>query len=365
MFQRNCRRLVALINDFLDFSRIEAGAVRLERAPFRIRETVNDAVATFREAAARKGIALGVEIDPAAHGWALGDPLRIQQVLVNLLSNALKFTDSRSRGCERKSASERGRGRRQFRFEVRDTGPGIGLEDQDKIFARFVQLPNQSNGQRGAGLGLTICRDLVELMGGEIGVVSREGSGSAFHFSLPLEAVEPVPAEPDAAPDRAPDAAMTGTSRLPASEPIRILLAEDTEDNRLLLEHYLDDQPVEASHRPEWPGGPGRHPTGRTIRSDPDGHRHARDGRLCGDEADPGLAAAVRTAATRYSDTHHRFVGGRHARSGARTAWRPDAWRTSPNRSTGRRCSKTIRHFAPAKASQGAPTERTMPSRSK
>src|ERR1019366_6526283 len=98
------------------------------------------------------------------------------------------------------------------------------------------QLPNQSKGQRGTGLGLTICRDLVELMGGQIGVVSREGSGSTFHFSLPLEAVEPVLS--------GPDTAETGLTQVPSGEPIRILVAEDTEDNRLLLEHYLRDEPV-------------------------------------------------------------------------------------------------------------------------
>ncbi len=235
MFQRNCRRLVALINDFLDFSRIEAGALRVERAPFRIRETVDDAVATFRDTAARKGIALGVEIDPAAPAWALGDPLRIQQVMVNLLSNALKFiiagrVDVKVRVLSAASAGDR------LGFEVCDTGPGIRLEDQDKIFARFVQLSNQSNGQRGTGLGLTICRDLVELMGGEIGVVSREGSGSTFHFSLPLEEVEPAPGDTVAAEPR--------PAELTSGDPIRILVAEDTEDNRLLLEHYLRNEPV-------------------------------------------------------------------------------------------------------------------------
>ncbi len=256
MFQRNCRRLVALINDFLDFSRIEAGAVRVEKAPFQIRETVDDALATFREPAARKGITLGMEIDPATPEWALGDPLRIQQVLVNLLSNALKFTAAGNVDVNVKvwsvvSAAD------QVRFEVTDTGPGIRVEDQDKIFARFVQLPNQTNGQRGTGLGLTICRDLVELMGGEIGVSSREGSGSAFHFSLPLEEVDPVVAvDPVEALDPMladtafaveavdSDTPEPGTAQHPRRETIRILLAEDTEDNRLLLEHYLRDEPV-------------------------------------------------------------------------------------------------------------------------
>jgi signal transduction histidine kinase/DNA-binding response OmpR family regulator len=235
MFQRNCRRLVSLINDFLDFARIEAGAVRVERGPFRVREVVLDAVATFREPAARKDITLGMEIDPAAPEWALGDPLRLQQVLVNLLSNALKFTPAGRVDVNVKVLMETSTGN-QLRFEVSDSGAGIRLEDQDKIFARFVQLPNPTSGQRGTGLGLTICRDLVELMGGEIGVVSREGNGSTFYFNLPLESVEPGPASSDTVE--------TGLAQLSPSAPIRILLAEDTEDNRLLLEHFLRDEPV-------------------------------------------------------------------------------------------------------------------------
>jgi signal transduction histidine kinase/CheY-like chemotaxis protein/HPt (histidine-containing phosphotransfer) domain-containing protein len=235
MFQRNCRSLVALMNDFLDLSRIEAGALRVERVPFRIPETVDDVVATFREYTVRKGIALGVDVDPAAPAWALGDPLRIQQVLVNLLSNALKFT-SQGRVDVKVKVLRALNARDQLRYEISDTGPGIRLEDQKKIFAQFVQLPNPGSVQLGAGLGLTICRDLVELMGGEIGVVSREGGGSTFHFSLPLEAADPAPADAETV-EHAP-------AQLPSGEPIRIMVAEDTEDNRLLLEHYLRDQPV-------------------------------------------------------------------------------------------------------------------------
>ncbi|HEX5226890.1 MAG TPA: ATP-binding protein, partial [Bryobacteraceae bacterium] len=233
MFQRNCRRLVALINDFLDFSRIEAGAVRIEKIPFHIRDTVHDAIATFREPAARKGIELGLDVDPATPVSVLGDPLRIQQILVNLLSNAVKFTSS---GSVDVSVRVIGGSEERLRFEVMDSGPGIRPEDQDKIFARFVQLPSPSNGQRGAGLGLTICRDLVELMGGDIGVESRSTRGSTFYFELPLQPVE-------AAADRTEAAEGTSTA-LASGAPIRILLAEDTEDNRRLIEHYLRDQPV-------------------------------------------------------------------------------------------------------------------------
>ncbi len=242
MFQRNCRRLVALINDFLDFSRIEAGALRIERSPYRVREAVLDAVGTFREPAARKGVALGVEIEPATPECALGDGWRIQQILVNLLSNALKFTGS-GRVDVRVRVLTQAAGGDRLRFEIADTGPGIRLEDQDKIFARFVQLPHPSNGQRGAGLGLTICRDLVELMGGEIGVASREGTGSTFYFNLPLEALDSSVADDPPLTDA--ESADALPSQLSVAQPLKILLAEDNEDNRLLIAHYLRDQPVE------------------------------------------------------------------------------------------------------------------------
>ena len=245
MFQRNCRRLVALINDFLDFSRIEAGAIHLEEAPFRIRETVDDAVATFADAAARKGILLGVDIDPQAPDWQMGDCLRIQQVLVNLLSNALKFTmegrvDVRVKVLEN-SDSAPGLSTQRLSYEVSDTGPGIAPENRDRIFMQFVQLPHQTTGPRGTGLGLTICRDLVELMGGEIGVSSQVGGGSNFHFSLPLVAAAPT----DLAPPEADSSAQAAGKLLASSQPIRILIAEDTEDNRLLIEHYLRSELVE------------------------------------------------------------------------------------------------------------------------
>jgi signal transduction histidine kinase/DNA-binding response OmpR family regulator len=245
MFQRNCSRLLALINDFLDFSRIEAGAVHMEKAPFRIREIVDDTAATFRDAAARKGILLGVDIDPQAPEWQIGDSLRIQQVLVNLLSNALKFTAAGRVDVRVKvlkgAGSGAGSNAQRLRCEVLDTGPGIALENQDKIFMKFVQLPHQTAGPRGTGLGLAICRDLVELMGGEIGVSSPADGGSMFHFNLPLEA---APLGDLAAREANSDASAMG--QLPAwSDAVRILVAEDTEDNRLLLEHYLRSELVD------------------------------------------------------------------------------------------------------------------------
>ena len=293
MFQRNCRRLLALINDFLDFSRIEAGAIRIEKAPFQIREVVDDAAATFRDSAARKGILLRVDIDPQAPEWQIGDSLRIQQVLVNLLSNALKFTASGRIDVRVKVLEAANSGRpaiaQRLRCEVVDTGPGIAAEHLDKIFVKFVQLPNQTAGHRGAGLGLAICHELVELMGGEMGVFSQVGGGSNFHFNLPLEAAILGSAVRSRSGCRCagrrhasrnkrsyPNTDRRGHRRQPAVD--RALSAFRTGGTPLRL------------HRP---GGLGRSVPGRKIRSDSHGHRYAGAGWHCGHQGHTGLGSVA------------------------------------------------------------------------
>ena len=237
MFQRNCSRLVKLINDFLDFSKIEAGALRMEKIPFRIRGTVEDAVATFRESANRKHIGLKFEIASDVPAWELGDPLRVQQVLVNLLSNAMKFTDQGHVAVSVSTvATPIGP---VLRYEIADTGPGIGPEDQQRVFTAFTQLSKQSpTAATGSGLGLTICKELVELMGGKIGVESQPGQGSRFYFTLPLEA-----AEPESSIERVPIPAVPEAVQ---NDAVRLLVA-DTEDNRLLVTHYLRKEPIEVT----------------------------------------------------------------------------------------------------------------------
>jgi PAS domain S-box-containing protein len=234
MFQRNCRRLVALINDFLDFSRIEAGGMRLEKSPYKVRQALYDAVHTFADTAARQQVDLSLDIAENVPDWQLGDPLRIQQVLMNLLSNALKFSSGGRVVVRARVTASDGGGK--LRVEVSDTGPGIRPEDQEKIFAPFTQLPNRDLASLpGSGLGLTICRELVELMGGEIGVTSAIGGGSTFYFLVPLAAAQPG----------APKYAATLTPRFsPASHSLRVLVAEDGEDNRRLLQYFLRGEPV-------------------------------------------------------------------------------------------------------------------------
>jgi len=238
MFQRNCQHLVGLINDFLDFSKIEAGALKVEKIAYRLRETVDDTAATFRDSASKKGVELGVYLDPGLPEWCLGDPLRVQQVLVNLLSNALKFTERGRVDTRVLKLADPAGGR--LLFEVSDSGPGISSADQARIFAAFTQLPQQaSTAIRGTGLGLAICRELVELMGGEIGVASVEGHGSKFYFSLPLEAAPAAAASPENSP-----AAEDGESGA-RNRSLRLLVAEDGADNRLLLDHYLRSEPIQ------------------------------------------------------------------------------------------------------------------------
>jgi PAS domain S-box-containing protein len=234
MFQRNCRRLVALINDFLDFGRIEAGALKVDKAPYKVRQAVYDAVHTFAETAARQKVDLRLEIAENVPDWQLGDPLRLQQVLLNIVSNALKFTSLGRVDVRGLVTASEGGG--QLRFEVSDTGPGIRSEDQEKIFSPFTQLANQDLAALpGSGLGLTICRELVQLMGGQIGVNGAVGSGSTFYFTLPLVAAGPGASKPAAA--RAP-------SLSPISVSVRLLVAEDGEDNRSLLQYFLRGEPV-------------------------------------------------------------------------------------------------------------------------
>jgi PAS domain S-box-containing protein len=235
LFQRNCRRLVSLINDFLDFSKIEAGMVKVDKVPFRVRETAEEAVATFRDTAFRKGVQIYASVAPGVPEWVLGDPARVQQVLVNLLSNALKFTEAGHVGLDVRAEDGK------LRFEVSDTGSGVRLEDQERIFAAFTQLPNQTTGGApGSGLGLTICKELLDLMGGKIGVTSEPGRGSRFHFELPLQAVENMPA------------GYLRAVEAPAVEwpkdrgPVRLLIADDAADNRMLLAAFLRDVPVQV-----------------------------------------------------------------------------------------------------------------------
>jgi PAS domain S-box-containing protein len=186
------RSLLGIINDILDFSKIESGRLEIEHAPFRLNDVL-DNVATLMSAVEYKD-EVELSMGPAPEGleFLRGDALRVEQILVNLISNALKFTErgSVTLTITRLPAKDK---RDYMRFSVLDTGKGIAADKQMEIFTPFAQEDTSTTRCfGGTGLGLSICRCLVKLMGGEIGVISELGKGSEFWFVLPVEMVEPL-----------------------------------------------------------------------------------------------------------------------------------------------------------------------------
>jgi signal transduction histidine kinase len=183
MVQGSSRHLLALINDVLDISKIEAGQLTVAHQPYDLRESVHQVIRTMTPTAEQHGLSLDVEIAPEV-GTMLGDRRRVEQVVMNLVSNALKFTEQG--GVTLRCGVEDG----HVVVSVRDTGIGISPEDQSRLFRPFEQIDSGlSRKHEGTGLGLSISRRLIELMDGTISVESEPGVGSCFTFTLPLTAV--------------------------------------------------------------------------------------------------------------------------------------------------------------------------------
>lgn len=182
ILEESGRALLALLNDILDIARLEHGGVRLRAEVFDLAGLVEASCAAFSGAAAAKGLTLVTDIDGELRGRWTGDPVRLRQVLGNLVANGVKFTDEGS-----VTVRVRRGGKTGLRFEVEDTGLGIAPEHLDDLFKTFSQVDtSMTRVHDGAGLGLAICRELVELMGGTVGVRSTPGEGSSFHFTVPL-----------------------------------------------------------------------------------------------------------------------------------------------------------------------------------
>ncbi|HEY3949108.1 ATP-binding protein [Phenylobacterium sp.] len=210
--------LLSLLNDVLDLSKIEAGRMELATAPFDLAAAVRGTTQAFAEAATRKKVRFKLEIDPQVRGFWLGDAGKVRQVVGNLVSNAVKFT-SAGEVLVTVARTEAG-----MRIAVSDTGVGIPAAEVERLFQRFSQVdPTATRRFGGSGLGLAISRELVQLMGGTIGVESVEGQGSTFAAELPLQRVEtPGMIEPVAA----------GSAKLGA---LKVLAAEDNRVNQALL----------------------------------------------------------------------------------------------------------------------------------
>lgn len=219
--------LLMLLNDVLDLSKIEAGKVELSETAFRIEDKVERVSAMFRDLAAEKGLALKVSVAPDAAGWWMGDALRIRQVLTNLISNAVKFTEA-GRVNVAVETTDRG-----LRFQVSDTGIGFDPETASQLFHKFAQADASTTRRYGGtGLGLSICHGLVGLMGGTISAASRPAEGACFTVELPLRR-----ASASDAAEKMSEQATTATS---AEQPLRILAAEDNATNRTVLRALIE-----------------------------------------------------------------------------------------------------------------------------
>lgn len=223
--------LLTVINDILDFSKIESGKVNFEDSEFNPRETVEDTAELLAERAYVKGIEFAVWLDHKLPQRVRGDASRLRQVVTNLLGNAIKFTPKGGEVYLRAELQKKSRSEVTLKFTVQDTGIGIALESQQKIFEAFEQADGSTTRKYGGtGLGLAISRELVKRMGGQIGVQSEEGRGSTFWFTVVL----PVSTELAETPFHAQDHGIE-----PGGALSRLLLVEDHPRTRETLLHEL------------------------------------------------------------------------------------------------------------------------------
>jgi len=224
------RLLLALINDILDVSRIEAGQMQLTSAPFNVRPAVEGVVALMRERAIAKGLALRLDVAPHDDAPIEGDVIRIQQILFNLVGNAVKFTDQGVVQVD--VALEPGAGRAvTLRLAVSDTGIGIPESAMPTLFDRFTQADSTAMRRHGgSGLGLAITREIVQMMGGSIATTSTPGLGSRFTVTIPTRLVDRDAPAPAVAPP--------GDAE-PARPALRLLVAEDNDVNQILINALL------------------------------------------------------------------------------------------------------------------------------
>ena len=224
--------LLAILNDVLDLSKIEAGKLELEQAEFDIDETVSSALAAFAATAQAKGLAFTLKVRPSARGVYRGDSVRVRQILYNLVSNALKFTE---RGGVAVSVALRKGG---LRLTVTDSGIGVATDKLASLFQKFEQADASTTRRYGGtGLGLAICRDLAQLMGGTISAKSAPGEGATFTVDLPIERLGDAPEKPVRQAVE-PTAQAEGVA-------LRVLAAEDNAMNQLVLQTLLGQVGVE------------------------------------------------------------------------------------------------------------------------
>jgi two-component system sensor histidine kinase/response regulator len=222
---READHLLTLVNDVLDFSKIEAGRMAVETIPFNLAYLMDNLTGSFAYQAEQKGLEFMSYIAPDTPIHIVGDPGRLRQVLVNLVGNALKFTHKGSVDVKVQRREDLGK-QAMIHFAIEDTGIGIPREKQEKIFESFTQADGSTTREYGgSGLGTTISKKLVELMGGRIGVASDEGKGSTFWFEIPFSVES----------DRAGMKSADGIDL----HGLRVMIVDDEPKNRWLLQEYL------------------------------------------------------------------------------------------------------------------------------
>jgi signal transduction histidine kinase/ActR/RegA family two-component response regulator len=229
VLQDNASHLHSLVNNILDYARMEAGKVVLEKAPFAIREVVSGVAATTTALVANRPISIHWDVDPEVSSVFFGDATRIRQILLNIVGNATKFTKDGSifiRVMEVSKSPENP----TIRFEVQDTGIGIDPALHEKIFDFYERAGFQQLGtEESSGLGLAISRAIVRMMQGSIGVKSEIGKGSTFWFEIPLQIAQPISVS----------SSTDEPIEMQVRKNLKILIAEDTDASRLLLEIML------------------------------------------------------------------------------------------------------------------------------
>ncbi|HEY5085987.1 MAG TPA: PAS domain S-box protein [Gemmatimonadaceae bacterium] len=233
IFRRAGDNLLHLVNDILDLSKVEASQLELERTRFSLHDLLGKVTEMVAARASEKGLALICEIAPGVPGDLVGDPTRLRQVLLNLLGNAIKFTESGEVALRVTPDADSAPG--VLRLTISDTGIGIPGEKLSAVFERFTQADSSTTRRYGgSGLGLTISKRLVELMGGRISVESGVGTGSVFSFTVPLQVWAGAIRR---------EAVSVGTGPEPHLPALHVLLVEDSTDNRTITIAYLKDTP--------------------------------------------------------------------------------------------------------------------------
>lgn len=228
--KKSANTLLVLVNDILDYSRIEAGKMELDEKCFSLQDLINEVITLFRVSADAAGLVLEATVENDIPPQLCGDPFRLKQILSNLVGNAVKFTKEGHVHIVVKDMKEQHNGHMKLRFMVKDTGIGIPPDKVGLLFKRFSQADNSTTREYGgSGLGLSICKGLVEKMGGEIWVETMEGKGSCFFFTCPFEKA--------AAPEvHKPLSAI----QVDDQRRTKILLAEDDEVSRILFENIAN-----------------------------------------------------------------------------------------------------------------------------